>query len=102
MAEVSWSDDAKSDLRSYYLRIARDSVTAAEKWRVGILHAVAALEAFPEIGPAVEEVAMAGLRELIVGPYRVLYRFDGARCRIGLVIRAERDLRRAFRPESFE
>jgi hypothetical protein len=55
----------------------------------------------PEIGAPVEELEWPGVREQIVGSYRVLYRFDGTTCRVGAVVRAERDLRRAVVPDDF-
>lgn len=73
----------------------------AEAWRVRIEKAVSALEALPEIGAPVEELDWPGVREQIVGNYRVLYRYDGTTCRVGAVVRAERDLRRAVMPEDF-
>ena len=74
----------------------------AEVWRALIEKAVSTLESLPEIGAPVEELGWPGVREQIVGNYRVLYHFDGTTCRIGPIIRAERNLKRAVAPDDFD
>ena len=102
MALVIWSPTARIDLRAIYDRIACDSVLTAEKWLNKLLQAVAILEQLPEIGSPVEEPGFTGYREQIVGPYRIMYRFNGTTCRIAIIVRAERDLRNVSLPEDLE
>lgn len=71
----------------------------ADKWVNKLIEAVDGLELFPEIGSPVEEKGFAAFRELLVGPYRVIYRYTGEECHIGAIIRAERDLSRAISPD---
>lgn len=66
------------------------------------MHSTDILEQFPEIGTPVEDLDRLGLRERLVGPYRVIYRFTGTECRIGAVVRVERDLSRAITPDDFD
>jgi hypothetical protein len=60
---------------------------------------VETLKRFPEAGAPVEEKGFEAFRELLVGPFRIIYRFTGTECRIGAVVRAERDLHRAIDPD---
>jgi plasmid stabilization system protein ParE len=99
MAVVVWSPTARSHLRDTHDRIARDSILTAEKWVLKILKAIDRLESLPEIGSPVEEPGYNGFRELLVGPYRIIYRYTGTECRIGAIVRGERDLNRAVSPD---
>lgn len=82
-------------------RLAREaSPRTAAAWAARIRDAVAALKDFPEIGAPVEDAPFPGLREQLVGPYRIIYRFDGTDCWIVTVIRAEQDLRGVLDPEN--
>jgi plasmid stabilization system protein ParE len=100
MARVTWADAAKHDFHELVEWIARDSLTAAEKWAIKIRTAPDVLERFPEIGSPVEEFDLPGLRELLVGSFRIVYLFHDDECRILTVARAERDLRRVLDPEN--
>lgn len=71
----------------------------ADKWVNKLLTAVDRLELFPEIGSPVEEVGFSTFRELVVGSYCIIYRAVGEECRIGAIIRAERDITRALSPD---
>jgi plasmid stabilization system protein ParE len=75
------------------------SPRTAAVWAARIGDAVAALRDFPEIGAPVDDVPFSGLRERLVGPYRLIYRFDGVDCWIVTMIRAEQDLRGGLDPE---
>jgi plasmid stabilization system protein ParE len=82
-------------------RIAREvSVRVAEEWATSIREAIALLETLPEIGSPVEDIPFPGLRERIIGPYRVIYRYDGEECLILTIPRAERDLS-GYTPDDF-
>jgi plasmid stabilization system protein ParE len=72
----------------------------AEELAVKLYTAPDALERFPEIGSPVSEFVVPGLRELLVGPFRIIYRYHDEICRILCVARASRDLRRLLDPEN--
>lgn len=100
MARVTWTDEGKRDFRELIEWIGRDSVASAEKWASKIRAAPDVLEQFPQIGSPVEEFDVPGLREILVGSFRIVYLYRDDECRILTVIRAARDLRRVLDPES--
>lgn len=67
---------------------------AAGKLALKIKKRVCLLAKMPEIGSPVEDTTHDGLRELIVGNYRVIYKYDGKECNIRTFVRAEQDLDR--------
>lgn len=82
-------------------RLAREaSPRTAAVWAARIRDAVTVLRDFPEIGAPVEDAPFSRLRERLVGPYRLIYRFDGVDCWIVTMIRAEQDLRGVLDPEN--
>jgi toxin ParE1/3/4 len=99
MVVIIWSPTARSHLRDVHDRIARDSILTAEKCEHKILDTVDRLERFPEIGSPVEEPGYSEFRELLVGPYRIICRYPGSECRVGAIVRGERDLGRAISPD---
>lgn len=95
MAEVTWSPKARRQLQIILSIIARGSGTrTAEKWNRRFVKMTRQLESFPEIGSPVKDSVIAGFRERIVGPYRVVYHFNGTVARIVFVLRAEQELDR--------
>jgi plasmid stabilization system protein ParE len=75
-------------------------LSAAEKWESKLLRAPDVLERFPEIGAIVEDGNFPGLREILVRPYRIIYRIDDDVCHILHVVHGSRDLRRILDPEN--
>ena len=103
MAVVAWTELARRGFQRIVATIGRRvSARVARKWATKLLSAVAKLNDFPEIGSPVEDFPEAALRERIVGPYRVVYRYDGITCHILAVIRAEQDLQRVLPPGDIE
>ena len=92
MARVDWTAKAEKDFRLIIGRIAKDSHFVANKWAARIRKSVKILIRHPEIGSPVEDSKSTGYREIIVGPYRAIYRFDGHVCSIVSVIHGERIL----------
>lgn len=93
MAEITWSPRGRRQLEIILSVIAREAgASVAEKWGRRFTKAVRLVEQFPEIGSPVEELNIPGVREQIVGPYRVIYQFDGTACHIAFVLRAEKQL----------
>ena len=56
--------------------IARDRPQPALEWLERLLEAGDSLAELPERGRVVPEAARADIRELVVGPYRIIYRCD--------------------------
>ena len=102
MARVTWTEIAKQDHRAVVEWIAGDSVAIAALWAEKIRAAPDVLERFPMIGAPVEEFDIPGLRELLVGPYRILYHHENDVCRILHVIHGSRDLRGILDPKNLQ
>ena len=76
MAEIIWSDDALVDLEKIYDFIARDSQLFARHQVESIHNSVGRLLKFPKSGRHLPEFPELPHREIIIGSYRVIYRFD--------------------------
>ena len=95
MAGIIWPRRAFIQYRSQiaYLRTHSGSGRIADKWSVKITRAVARLALLPESGSPVEEFPGHGFREIFVGPYRVIYKYDGTNCTIAAFAHGKQDLR---------
>ena len=76
MAEIIWSEEAISDLEDIYDYIARDSPWYARQQVERIGNVAQRLRQSPESGRHLPEFPRLPHREVIVGNYRVLYRYD--------------------------
>jgi toxin ParE1/3/4 len=76
VARLGWSPEAQRDLRDIYAWIARDSSRYAAATVQRIRRTVQQLRRFPESGRTIPEVPGGPYREILVGQYRVLYRYD--------------------------
>ena len=74
--KVIWSDEAIADLAGLVRYIAADDPAAAERMGRKIFERTRVLEEFPLTGRIVPEVSDPAVREVIVGPYRVVYELD--------------------------
>lgn len=72
--EVVWAEPAWDDLESAAGYIARDSAAYAAAFVREVRAAAASLSDFAERGQVVPESRDATLRELLVRPYRLVYR----------------------------
>lgn len=72
--EVVWSQSAWGDLESAAGYIARDSESYAATFVREVKAAAASLSEFAERGQVVPESRDSSLRELLVRPYRIVYR----------------------------
>lgn len=77
MIQITWTEQALSDIEEIRGFIARDAPTFAELFVDRIIAAVEQLILFPEAGRVVPEFSRSDLRELIRGSYRVVYQVDG-------------------------
>lgn len=79
---VVWTDQAFLRLAELSDFIARNSPEAADRVADQLIRKGDALADFPERGRVVPELPGSGLRELIQGNYRIVYRVRRARIEI--------------------
>jgi len=89
---ITWSPQALRDIESIREYIALDSTRYAELVVGRIIAAVERLESFPDSGRIVPERGDPSIREVIVRPYRVVYRRRPMEVEIATVFRASRPL----------
>lgn len=92
MIQVQWTDPAVSDLRNIVDYIARDSALYAEAMIERIITACLAMAAFPQRGRIVPEVSNSKIREIIINPYRVIYRIKRNHLEILAVIHGAQNI----------
>jgi toxin ParE1/3/4 len=92
---VVWTETATRDLESLLSYIAREASINAGRVLDQLQSKTESLTSVPERGRLVPELLRHGLavwRELIVKPYRLLYRIDGQTVYVLAVLDARRDL----------
>ena len=90
MTDVVWSPEALRDLEAIRSYVAQDSAAYADLVVRRIVAAVERLRLFPESGRVVPERNDPSIREVIVRPYRVVYRLREGAVEIVTVFRASR------------
>ena len=90
MTKLIWSPQSLRDLESIRDYVATDSPLYAALVVERILQSVERLTSFPESGRVVPERNDPQLREVIVSPYRVVYRLRPGVAEIATVFRASR------------
>jgi len=93
---IIWSPQAIRDVESICAFIAQDSPSYAELIARRLVAATERLQSFPESGRVVPEHQDSVIREVIVRPYRIVYRFRGDVVEIATVFRSARQF-----PDSF-
>ena len=75
---VNIKPTAEKDLARRYLQIAEDSPENAINWYLGLVDTIESLDVMAERCPIAPEDAdlQLGIRHLVVGHYRVLYRIN--------------------------
>ena len=91
MTTIVWSPQAADDIVGIQTYISADSVQYAELVVRRCMARVEQLSSFPESGRIVPERRDAAIREIIVAPYRVVYRFQGGVVEIVTVFRGTRE-----------
>jgi toxin ParE1/3/4 len=71
---VHWTARAQADLAAIHAFVELDSPHFASVVVRRLLYAVDRLQDFPRSGRAVPEYSDAGIREVILSPYRIVYR----------------------------
>jgi toxin ParE1/3/4 len=92
--EVVWTDPAWDDLVAAAEYIARDSESYAAAFMQEVEIAAASLSDLAERGQIVPEFRDASIRELLIRPYRLVYRIDERQVMVlALIHGARRDRR---------
>jgi toxin ParE1/3/4 len=74
MEKVVWTESALLDLRAIHEYISTDSEFYANRFVDRLIDTVEGIQEFPRKGRVVPEFNNPDIREVIVGPYRVVYR----------------------------
>lgn len=93
--EVEFAEVAKRDLLSIVERMADDDPVAAGRVLDQLESRVASLNRMPGRGRVVPELATFGIgmyRELIVAPWRLIYRIDGMKVYVLAVLDGRRNV----------
>jgi toxin ParE1/3/4 len=93
--EVLWSEVAVRDLERIVDFLEAESPSAADAFFTGMAERALSLETMPQRGRLVPEFAhfdISTYRELIVRPYRLVYRVDAARVLVVAVFDGRRNL----------
>jgi toxin ParE1/3/4 len=96
--KVIWSPLARDQVVQAVAAIAAERPPAALRWFEDVVNRAAVLESFPDMGRMVPEVGRASIREVLVEPYRLIYRRDGT----AVVILALRHCRRDLAQDDLE
>ncbi len=92
---VLWTEVAERDLREIIAFIAGDNVQNALRVLENIMDKASALYTFPERGRVVPELQSNGVfiyRELIISPWRLLYRIADSNVYITAVLDSRRNV----------
>jgi toxin ParE1/3/4 len=95
--EIVWSDPAVEDLEAAVEFIARDSPAYAANLAQLAVDAAESLGRFSNRGHKVPDPKLSRFRELIIGPYRLIYLVEAKRVLIVGVLHGHRALRRALK-----
>lgn len=93
--EILWTETARTDVEEIARFIAHDSIENALAVLDRLEHSVENLAYLPERGRFVPELKQLGVlayREIIVRPWRIIYRFDVDRVYVLGVLDGRRDL----------
>ena len=93
--EVVWSNVAENDLKKIIEYVADDSPSVALKIFKGIKQKAASLYMFPErcrIAPELRDQEILQYRELIISPWRILYRISENNVYVISVIDSRRNI----------
>ena len=95
--KIVWSDPAIEDLEGAVEFIARDSPAYAANLAQLAVDAADSLVRFPNRGHQITDPKLSRFRELIVGPYRLVYLVEAKRVLIVGLFHGHRALRRALK-----
>ncbi len=90
--KVAWTEHAYEQLDEAMAFIARDRPDAALSWLDRILQAADDRRELPERGRIVPEASRSDIRELIISPYRLVYRIDADSVTVTMVLHERQDV----------
>ncbi len=91
---IVWSPLALDRVGEIADYIARENVSAASSWSDAVFAKVKRLARFPRSGRTLPEIRLEGIRELIHGEYRIIYRIERDRVSVLTVRHGKRKLAR--------
>ena len=91
MGQVIWSPSALDDVDAIAAYIARDSVDQAALLAIRLIEATDRLADFPNSGRVIPEMGDPSRREILVRPYRIMYRVEGDEVWITGIVHGARD-----------
>lgn len=91
--KVAWTEHAYAQLDETMAFIARGRPDTAMVWLERILEAGASLAELPDRWRIVPESAREEVRELIISPFRLIYRRDANAVTVTMVVHERRDLK---------
>ncbi|MGV8083565.1 MAG: type II toxin-antitoxin system RelE/ParE family toxin [Coriobacteriia bacterium] len=74
--KVIWAPLAREHVAQAFAYIAAERPSAAVRWFDAIVDVAGSLSAFPGMGRMTPEAERPELREALVDPYRLIYRYD--------------------------
>ena len=77
--KLTWSPAARDDLHDIVVFIARDNPERAMSFGYQLISETDRLQTFPRLGRLVPEYQNEDLREIILRPYRIVYRLNHER-----------------------
>jgi toxin ParE1/3/4 len=89
---LRWTEHAVTQLAAIAEYISLDSPVYAEQVVDQLVRRLAQVQAFPESGRVVPELARAEVRELVEAPYRVIYRVRPDAIEVVAVVHARQQL----------
>lgn len=92
---VDVADEAKRDLEEIAAFIARDDEDAALRWVDRLVNRALDLARAPRSGRVVPELGESDIRQVLVRPYRIVYRIEPQRVLVLTMIEGHRRLRRS-------
>jgi addiction module RelE/StbE family toxin len=90
---IEWTAEAQQDLKKIRRFIAQDAPRRATAFTNRIKTTVSNLRHFPELGAVVKDLCDPGVRQILVGSYRILYRLRKPLIRILPVVHGARLLK---------
>ena len=97
--QVVWTEGARRELDATVTFVADESLEGAIRLLQDILNSADSLHSMPDRGRVVPERDDPTVRELLVGPYRLMYDVAGSDIVILGVLHQRRDLDRSGRSE---
>ncbi len=74
--KLIWAEEALTDFEAIITHVAQTNPRAAEKLGNAMIRHIEVLSTFPRIGPRHPKAAHEGIREILSGKYRILYKVD--------------------------